>query len=636
MNCVKSEPERYRKELDTDLVKKEGKTMEGQRIKLVIWDLDETFWDGILSEGDISIPDANRKLIEDLSVRGIINSICSKNDQDTVLKRLSHEKLDGFFVFNSINWEAKGQRIKNIIKNANLRAENVIFIDDNTLNLAECQYYNPNIMIASPFEGIQLLQNLVKTMPPSDPEYSRLKQYKNLEKRAKDSRQFLTNEAFLLASNIKVRIAGDCMENINRIHDLVQRTNQLNFTKVRSTEAELKALFEDQNVDCGYVSASDNYGDYGIIGFFAVQGNKLVHFTFSCRTLGMGIEQYVYYILGSPELTIVGDVSSNLSCKDSLKWINQSVRSEESKKFSISELGDGKVLLKGPCDLYQLFPYIKPADRLKTEFTYVNEKGIAIESTGHTTNILEALKLTKEQKQLLVDEVPFADKGLYSKEILNPENRMVVLSILSDCNLGVYERIHSGERVAFLEYIHPITDQNNWDSYIDGKYPTSNFKFTRQFLEGFSEKYRFIGRNSPEKILDNLKQIRDIIPVTTTLVVMLGGELHYEANDLDAYKDRYLVHKSVNSLIRKWAEKKDNVRILNVNNYLTDQSSFYDHYNHYVKPVYYSLSKELVALANECLKSEIKLSSPMKMTQVRLKEMLAPFYHKIVEAFKNE
>ena len=48
-------------------------------IKLVIWDLDETFWKGTLSEGSVVVPDENAQLVKDLTDCGIINSISSKN-----------------------------------------------------------------------------------------------------------------------------------------------------------------------------------------------------------------------------------------------------------------------------------------------------------------------------------------------------------------------------------------------------------------------------------------------------------------------------------------------------------------------------------------------------------------------------
>ena len=50
------------------------------KTKLIIWDLDDTFWDGTLSEGGVSFNNENLKLVEELTTKGIMNSICSKND----------------------------------------------------------------------------------------------------------------------------------------------------------------------------------------------------------------------------------------------------------------------------------------------------------------------------------------------------------------------------------------------------------------------------------------------------------------------------------------------------------------------------------------------------------------------------
>jgi predicted enzyme involved in methoxymalonyl-ACP biosynthesis len=50
------------------------------KIKLIIWDLDDTLWNGTLSEGGAQLPVEHSRLIADLTDAGIINSICSKND----------------------------------------------------------------------------------------------------------------------------------------------------------------------------------------------------------------------------------------------------------------------------------------------------------------------------------------------------------------------------------------------------------------------------------------------------------------------------------------------------------------------------------------------------------------------------
>ena len=88
---------------------------EFEKIKLVIWDLDETFWQGTVTEGNIIVPENNVKLIKRLTDIGIVNSICSKNDAENVKTRLEEMGLWEYFVFPSVNWEPKGQRIKTLI-----------------------------------------------------------------------------------------------------------------------------------------------------------------------------------------------------------------------------------------------------------------------------------------------------------------------------------------------------------------------------------------------------------------------------------------------------------------------------------------------------------------------------------------
>ena len=99
-------------------------------IKLVIWDLDDTLWSGTLSEGPVELTDVRCQLVRALDRRGIVNSICSKNDEAAARRRLEEADLWEEFVFARIDWTAKGPRISNLIDDVQLRAENVLFIDD--------------------------------------------------------------------------------------------------------------------------------------------------------------------------------------------------------------------------------------------------------------------------------------------------------------------------------------------------------------------------------------------------------------------------------------------------------------------------------------------------------------------------
>lgn len=599
-----------------------------EKIKLVIWDLDETLWSGTISEGTVEVPEGHRRLLAQLTDIGIVNSICSKNDFATVMDYLKAQDLAQYFVFPSVNWNPKGARIKQLIGDMQLRPANVLFLDDNPSNLGEVLHFCPEIMTAGP-EVIEQLAANAEAADKKDPDHKRLAQYRVLEKKHNVREEYSSNEEFLYQSNIRVEIGYNCADHLERIHDLILRSNQLNFTKMRSTLVELQTLMADRTASCGYVSVRDNFGDYGIVGFYAQKENRLIHFVFSCRTLGMGIEQYVYNLLNRPELEIVGEVISDLTVAELPGWINQSEAVAAAEQMQINDLSAHTVLVKGPCDLFQIYPYIANTELFDTEFTYTTNEGLVIESTGHTTHIVEAGHLTAAQKQWVLDEVPFTDAGMYSDRIFQNPYKVVFISILGDANLGVYRRKETGERLAFLEYLHPITDPASWPGLISGEYPHANFTFTEEILKEFASHYEFIGRNTPEQIIENLSYIRSHLSDDCTLVIMLGGELYYEKNTFDAYRDRHIVHKQINDAIRIWSGKMENVRLLDVNRYLVDQSSFYDHFNHYIKPVYYALAGEMVQIINECTGSQIKENSRLKMLQVRLKEILAPTYYKL-------
>lgn len=598
------------------------------KIKLVIWDLDETFWKGTFSEGAVDIPEENITLLKSMTDIGIVNSICSKNDAEQVMAYLEKMGLSDYFVFPSIDWTPKGSRIKHIISDMQLRPVNVLFLDDNPSNLGEAEHFCPDIMTGGP-ELLPQLSADAANAEKKDLSHKRLTQYRVLEKKRQARDTFSSNEQFLFQSNIQVEIAHDCMAHLERIHDLILRSNQLNFTKVRSTPEELQQLLESSDASCGYVSAKDKYGDYGIIGFYAQKELRLIHFVFSCRTLGMGVEQYVYNILGRPELTVNGEVISDLSSPEIPGWINQTSAGQDAEQIKINDLTAHTVLVKGPCDLFQIYPYIAQTELFDTEFTYAADGGFAIESTGHTTHIVESLRLSYSEKQRVLDEVPFSDQGMYCDNIFRYPYKVAFLSILADANLGVYQRKETGERLAFLEYLHPITDPANWPGLIAGEYPTAGFHFTEKILQDFSENYEFLGRNTPEQIVENLTYIRNHLSEDCMLVVMLGGELYYEKNSFEAYRDRHLVHQQINAAIRTWAANMHKVRLLDVNRYLVDQSSFYDHFNHYTKPVYYALASEMVELVNDAIGSNIRETPKLKMALVRTKEILAPAYHKL-------
>lgn len=594
-------------------------------VKLIIWDLDDTFWEGTLSEGDVRPVEKCIDMVKMCSKKGIVNSICSKNDEKPCIDKLKEWNMDEYFVFNSINWESKGARIKNMLSAMNLRAANALFIDDNHLNLEEAKFYCPEIMTALPNDIPRLYED-ISNLDKRDEDMSRLKSYKILEKKTEIKNSMSSNEEFLRQSNIHVDFHTDCMEHIDRLHELIFRANQLNFTKVRSSKEELKSLFEDKDAHCGYITAYDKYGEYGTVGFYAVKNNTLVHFLFSCRTLGMGLEQYTYEKLGFPKLDVVGEVSVKIG-KDEpeVTWINKDGDSFDNEFDAVGD-ADFKVLMKGPCDLNQIFSFIKNEDMFDCEFTYVSREkqslGVAIEGMNHTSQIAESYSITDAQINELC-ALPICDSKMFPASIYKNKYGLIFLSILTDANLGLYRKKDGGQIFAFGEYIYPMTDKNMWDKYLKKEVYTANCNFKTEDLQKISDEYEFLGRLTPEETAKNLRFIYEHIQPDTHLVILLGCEREYKDNKLEAWNNRHSDHKKYNAAVRAEFADCENVTLFDVNEYITSDDDFNDSINHYKKRIYYLMAQKFTEMINAKAKSDVAYqTSKAKLAYLTLKQKI--------------
>lgn len=557
-------------------------------IKLIIWDLDDTFWKGTLSEGKVTAIDSHLLMIKALTDHGIVNTICSKNDYEPAVDKLKEFGIDDYFVFKSIDWTPKGSRISQLIKNMGLRPVNCLFIDDNEMNLNEALYYEKELMTAKPII-IPELEKYISSVPPTDTECKRLKHYKILEKKQKAKAKNSNNTDFLYSSHIKVEIIRDCLPQIDRITELVNRTNQLNYTKIRCSRTELEKLCNDSTIDTGYVTVCDSFGDYGIVGFFAVQDNRCLHFLFSCRTIGQGIEQYIYAMLGYPELNVKGDVVNPVTYEKAPGWINHldnKIENSNNPKLHT------KVILKGGCDLSAMSEYLQ-TDSIIEEFTYTGKcRDNYQEHLNHSTNYLQWAFLSNEIKQELIEECVFNDEGMYQTAIYDEDVSIIFLSTMIEPNLGIYRRKKDGLRIAFGEYKYPLTDPKNWDLYKDQKIYTAHNQFTKEWLKWFSENYEYEGCLSPVQIAEHAKEFLKKIGTKTKVCYILGSETPFLKNSQNNYAKRHLVYQEINHLFRQLAADDDRVLLIDVNDYILGQQDFTNNINHFQRRIYYEMASK--------------------------------------------
>lgn len=584
---------------------------EFSKIKCIIWDLDETFWRGTLSEGDVDIPEAHRQLIIDMVDAGVISSICSKNDFDMVDKKLQSYGLSDLFVFQSVDWTSKGYRVKHIVEEMHLRFSNVLFVDDNPSNRGEVCHVCEGIMVAD-VDIIPELCSYFRNVKKTDTDRKRLKQYAVLEEKNRQQKSSGNLEEFLLKSNIQVEIGKNCLKYIDRITELIARSNQLNFTKKRDSKEQLCALLRDDNVECAYVRVKDNFGDYGVVGFYAVKDGKLIHFTFSCRTLGMGIEQYVWCMLGKPKIKIIGEVASNLE-EPKVTWIN--VKNNDKKIIEEQASIGNKMVIHGPCDLSSIFAFIKETPNIIKEFNFVNDKGVSIEQRNCTTHIREYHAFDeKVQTSSRIKKLPFYDKEMYKTAIFDKDNAFVMISLFTDPCLAMYKEKRTGLIVCFGDYCYDLTDENRWDEYLGQKPYLHNCTFIEEDLRYIGDNFEYLGRIQPKQIVDNINYIYRHLCEGCQLILTLQSETPFETTNQDYMYDgiwprladrveRHIYNKRLNDDIKRWAIGKDNVHFLDFNKYIIGQESFRDHISHFNREVYYKMSSELVEIVrnNSCI-----------------------------------
>ena len=538
-----------------------------ETVKLVIWDLDDTFWSGTLSEGPVKAIPENIELLKNLTDRGIVNSICSKNDYEKARTALEQMDVWEYFVFPSIDWTTKGGRLANIISDMNLRPVNCLFVDDNINNLREAEFAVPDIQTASPEDFREALRDEV-FQGKDDPEHKRLRQYKILESKAKARETAGSNQEFLYQSNIRVTMLRADEADLSRVHEMIHRTNQLNFTKDRIAQEDVNLLFTDESVNSGVVRVRDRYGDHGIVGCYAVRDGRAVQFCFSCRILGMGVEQWVYAALGSPEIEIVGDVASRLEKDISPAWINQKTASPTTVSH-----GSEMPTTKGPDILFYGECQLRPIE------AYVSAR-------------LSSIRFGK------LDISPC----VFNLGVLMRSPESAIHKILD--NVSVFNSQYSFDwdfKAGRFEYL--ITSLNNWHTWKihtsrkDGSYFFTGCALTeenasRSILDEYDERPLTL-----EDAEQELNALCASVKPGVKIVLLTCAEVEFTSRGKD---QGYYNRKRLNVLEEKVAAENQNLILLDIRKYAVSQMDFNDSSpNHYNRSIGYMLSKEFLQIADQ-------------------------------------
>jgi FkbH-like protein len=273
-------------------------------IKVIAWDLDNTVWDGILIEDGadkLKLKPDITEIIKQLDKRGILNTVVSKNNPEDALRYLEQIGLKEYMVYPKIGWGQKGQYIKELVKIFNVGANTFAFIDDSPFERDQVKSLNPEVRVYDALDYDQLL-----SMPEFNPRVSSeshlRRQLYLYEKTRQDELSSFDGDylSFLKSCEIALNIDKASIEKIERIQELVQRTNQLNFSGNRYQRAQIEQILKDPHKDAFIIDCHDKYGIYGTIGFAIVnnQSAELVDLMFSCRVQSKRVEHaFISFLL---------------------------------------------------------------------------------------------------------------------------------------------------------------------------------------------------------------------------------------------------------------------------------------------------------------------------------------------------
>ncbi len=268
---------------------------EGKKVKCVIWDLDNTLWDGVLIEGEVKPNQRLIDLIIKLDERGIVNSIVSKNNAEDVEAKLNELGINDYFVFKKVNWTPKSVNIANTIKQMNINPDTIVFVDDNPFERNEVLLHQPSITCVDPSEIEELTRCSRFNAVVTKDSRKRRDTYKMLEAMATEEENWEGNiNDFLKSCHIKAQVSQPKPEEITRCYELLQRTNQLNSSGRRLSMDEVQAIVRSESYDSYVLRSSDKFGDYGIVGFLIINKEKetpvVTDFVISCRVANKKIE----------------------------------------------------------------------------------------------------------------------------------------------------------------------------------------------------------------------------------------------------------------------------------------------------------------------------------------------------------
>lgn len=291
------------------------KSVYGKSKKCLVLDLDNTLWGGVIGDDGVQNLVLGRdhpvgeafmdfqRYVKSLQRRGVILAVCSKNDVANAKEGFFHPdsilKLEDFSAFRA-NWNPKCDNIREIAAELNIGLDSLVFVDDNPAERALVAEQLPEVAVPDVGSDVSLFAEILEHERYFEihrvvqEDHIRSASYSSNAQRTAYETGFTNYEDFLDSLEMTAEIGPFQPMYLERLAQLINKTNQFNLTTRRYTSAEVEAIAHDPSCITLYGRLADKFGDNGLvsvlIGRVFDRTIEVDVWLMSCRVLKRGME----------------------------------------------------------------------------------------------------------------------------------------------------------------------------------------------------------------------------------------------------------------------------------------------------------------------------------------------------------
>jgi FkbH-like protein len=291
--------------------------IRGRSYKCLVLDLDNTLWGGVIGDdglAGIAIGQGSatgeahlafQRYALELSRRGVLLAVCSKNDEANALEAfdrhpemLLRRKHISCFV---ANWDDKASNLRQIARRLNIGTDSLVLADDNPFERNLVRQELPEVAVPelpedpAGFAACLAAAGYFEALSITNEDQERVNQYRANTEREQLRESTTDMAGFLQSLRMELHCGPFDPIGLQRIVQLINKTNQFNLLTRRYTDTEVQAVMADPAALHLQFRLQDRFGDNGVIAIVIGKldaERKLVIDTWlmSCRVLGRQVE----------------------------------------------------------------------------------------------------------------------------------------------------------------------------------------------------------------------------------------------------------------------------------------------------------------------------------------------------------